>query len=127
MNERVSIWLNRSLRQSNVSKIELAERLGVTPKTVYNWVNGVHTPRRVKIKQIKRVLEEEPGATMIFPPVNHWGDCCTCHLCERCKKRVLRGLPAMCEGLTQTDVDKATILGVLDLVIWWQEDLSAAS
>lgn len=118
MNE-IATWLNRSLRVHNVKKVELAERLGVTPKTVYNWVNGVHSPKKTRISKIKVILEESGPGPMIFPPIKHWGECSSCSLYSRCKSRVVSGLPCMCEGLTRKDVEWADEFDVLDIIVWW--------
>jgi len=122
MNEIFASWLSRNLRENNIKNVELAEQLNVSTKTVYNWKSGTHLPRRTGIEEIKEVIVSAyRPLEMIFPPINHWGDCRSCDYSSQCKKRVCLGLPAMCEGLTREDIDWAIHIDLLGVVVWWIE------
>ena len=48
----------RELREDRGwTQLELANRLGVTPATVYNWERGKYEPTASKLRQIARVFE----------------------------------------------------------------------
>lgn len=44
-------------RQKKLNQTELAERIGVTQKTVSKWEIGVYRPDREHIKKLSEVLE----------------------------------------------------------------------
>ena len=41
--------LRYQLRKANMTQVELAEKLGVGTTSVYNWCNGIKTPRMSKV------------------------------------------------------------------------------
>jgi transcriptional regulator with XRE-family HTH domain len=48
----------RELRESRGwTQLELANKLGVTPATVYNWERGRYEPSASKLRQIARLFE----------------------------------------------------------------------
>lgn len=48
-NEIFSKRLRFYLNKNEITQVELAKRLGVGPTSVYNWCNGIKTPRMDKI------------------------------------------------------------------------------
>ena len=48
----------RELREGRGwSQLELANRLSVTPSTVYNWERGKYEPTASKLRQLARLFE----------------------------------------------------------------------
>ena len=56
-NEIFSKRLRFYLEQNEITQVELAKRLGVGPTSVYNWCNGIKTPRMDKIDAMCEIFE----------------------------------------------------------------------
>ncbi len=48
--------LRRFLNSNDMSQVELAKRLGVGTTSVYNWCNGVKTPRMDKVDAMCKIF-----------------------------------------------------------------------
>ena len=75
-NKIFSINLRRYLDLHGMSQVELAKRLNVGTTSVYNWCNGIKTPRMNKVDEMCRIfsckrsdLIVEPAAPESFVPV----------------------------------------------------------
>lgn len=55
-NERLGKRLSAFLNALNMSQVELAQKVGVTPASVNNWCKGIKIPRMPKIDKICEVL-----------------------------------------------------------------------
>ena len=59
--EEAAVQTIRELREARGwTQLELANRLGVTPATVYNWERGKYEPSASKLRQIAQAF----GASM---------------------------------------------------------------
>ena len=55
----------RELREAaGLTQLELANRLGVTPSTVYNWELGKGEPRSRQALQLALILNAGPGVVL---------------------------------------------------------------
>ena len=55
----VGKFINDAIWELRITQKELGKRLGRTPKTISNWINGIGEPRASEYEQIKKMLKEK--------------------------------------------------------------------
>lgn len=115
-------WLVEKLRLYNLKQADVARAVGVTGKSVSNWVHGVYEPSEENLDKMRFFFSQQTsrGVGIIYPPLN-FTSCNCCDYLERCKRRVNLGLGIMCEGLVIKELGWAEEMGLLNELVWWKD------
>ncbi|MCK5612851.1 helix-turn-helix transcriptional regulator [Candidatus Pacearchaeota archaeon] len=52
-------FVDDAIWKLRITQKELGRRLGKSPKTIYNWINGIGEPRASEYEEIKKMVKDQ--------------------------------------------------------------------